>query len=502
MARRSRPATNDLSKYLVIGFIVLALLTGILGVILLVNLFSLAKAHPNTSVQKPSDQSNQVVEIPKIPEYKQSLQGADGPSPVQWNESGRVTVLVMGLDYRDWAEAQTEPSRTDSMILVTMDTQAKTAGMLSIPRDLWVDIPGFGEGKINTAYFNGEAYDLPGGGPGLAVATVQKFLGIPINYYAQIDFGAFVRFIDEIGGVDIHVKQDIVVDPLGPANTITLHEGVQTLDGATALAYARARDTEHGDFDRAERQQQVILAVRDNILNYYTLPKLVKQALPLYQQLSAGVKTNMDIYTALKLAWYAQQIPEKEIRRGIITEPEYATAMMSWDGQYALVPIPEQINALKAYVLGISAQPPVPTAETVSEASPSETVEQGAALENQAQQPTPDIVIDNNPQQVLADENARIVVLNGTTVAGLASRTGEYLRSTGLNVVGTGDAGDLYSSTEIRISAYKPETAKHLARIFNVPPSRVFNQGSSNTDERFDIVVIVGDDWANNNPIP
>ena len=144
--------------------------------------------------------------------------------------------------------------------------------MLSVPRDMWVNIPGFDHGKINTAYFLGEIYNLPGGGPGLAVQTVEEFLGVPINYYAQVDFQAFVDFIDEIGGVDIHVKDELVVDPLGPGNTIRLYEGVQTLDGATALAYARARYTDDGDFGRSQRQQQVIMSVLDNILNFYSLP--------------------------------------------------------------------------------------------------------------------------------------------------------------------------------------------------------------------------------------
>ena len=131
-----------------------------------------------------------------------------------WDGAGRVTILMLGLDYRDWASDE-GPSRSDTMILLTLDPLNQTAGMLSIPRDMWVAIPGFKHGKINTAYYLGDAYKLPGGGPGLAVQTVEQFLGIPINYYAQVDFGAFVRFIDEIGGVKIDVPAAITVDLLG-----------------------------------------------------------------------------------------------------------------------------------------------------------------------------------------------------------------------------------------------------------------------------------------------
>jgi len=81
--------------------------------------------------------------------------------------TSRINVLVMGLDYRDW-EADEGPSRSDSMMLLTLDPVTKTASLLSIPRDLWVNIPGFGQNKINNAYFLGEGNRLPGGGPELA----------------------------------------------------------------------------------------------------------------------------------------------------------------------------------------------------------------------------------------------------------------------------------------------------------------------------------------------
>src|SRR5690606_1108907 len=117
------------------------------------------------------------------------LQVAAGPSAQPWDGASRVTALVMGLEFRDWEAG--EVPRTDTMMLVTLDPLSNTAGMLSIPRDMWVSIPGFDNAKINTAYYLGEIYKLPGGGPGLAMKTVEEFLGVPIDYYAQIDFYAF-----------------------------------------------------------------------------------------------------------------------------------------------------------------------------------------------------------------------------------------------------------------------------------------------------------------------
>ena len=97
-----------------------------------------------------------------------------------WNGVDRVNVLLMGLDYRDWSEGD-GPPRTDSMMLVTLDPITKAAGMLSIPRDLWVEIPGFEHNRINTAYFLGETYQLPGGGPAMAAKTVENLLGVPVS---------------------------------------------------------------------------------------------------------------------------------------------------------------------------------------------------------------------------------------------------------------------------------------------------------------------------------
>ncbi|HHH82408.1 MAG TPA: LytR family transcriptional regulator, partial [Chloroflexi bacterium] len=121
--------------------------------------------------------------------------------PEPWSGTERVTILFMGLDYRDWLEGD-GPPRTDTMILATIDPLTETAGLLSIPRDLWVEIPGFGHNRINTAYFLGETNQLPGGGPALAMETVENLLGVQVQYYALVDFSASERMIDEIAGLE------------------------------------------------------------------------------------------------------------------------------------------------------------------------------------------------------------------------------------------------------------------------------------------------------------
>ena len=181
---------------------------------------------------------------------------------------------------------------------------------------------------------------MPGGGPALAIQTVEQFLDIQINFYAQVDFYAFESFIDELGGVEINVPEEISVDPLGPHNTVILEQGVHTLDGATALAYARNRDTAGNDFDRAARQQQVIMAIRDRVLDFNMLPLLIEKSPILYTNLANGVHTNLSLEQIITLAWLAQQIQEENIHRQVISFDQVVNDY-SYDGQSILRPIPE-----------------------------------------------------------------------------------------------------------------------------------------------------------------
>ena len=193
--------------------------------------------------------------------------------------------------------------RSDTMILLTIDPLTKTAGMLSIPRDMWVNIPGFGYSRINTAYSSGEGNKLPGGGPELARKTVEQFIGVPIQYYAQIDFNTFVEFIDLIGGIEIYNDEELRLDPVGEGkDKIRLTCcGMRHLNGEKALAYVRYRKGDEGDVGRAKRQQKVILAIRDKVLSPENFPVLLGKAQQFYEEFSAGIKTNMPFDTATSI---------------------------------------------------------------------------------------------------------------------------------------------------------------------------------------------------------
>lgn len=394
------------------------------------------------------------------------LQPEGGPTPRAWEGSERVNILLMGLDYRDWEGGG--PSRTDSMMLFTIDPVTRSAGMLSIPRDLWVDVPGFGYGKINTAYYLGELYQVDGGGPALAIQTVDQLLGVEINYYAQIDFNAFVEFIDLIEGIDVDVPEAISIDPLGPKNTVYLEPGTQHLDGAQALAYARNRDTIGSDFDRAKRQQQVIMAVRDRVLSLELMPQLLEKSPLIYQQLATGVRSNMDLETILSLARLAASVSSEGIMQRTIG-PDQVTISVSPDGLDILLPDTDAIRALRDEIFNVS----------------------------QSFEPQSSVV---DVRELAAQEAATISVLNATFTPGLAASTSDFLTSNEFNITATGNAQEVAELTSIILYTSKPYTIQRLLSVMNLDESRIYSSYDPNS--AVDIVILLGNDWASNNPMP
>jgi len=462
MAKKRNPI--DRVTLIILGvFVVLAIITGIVVFSTARNIF---KSWTTTNIGGvPVDASSgNPSNGPAVP-MDQVLQ-TDGPQPDPWDGKSRVTVLVMGLDYRDWEAG--DPPRSDTMILATYDPISNTAGMFSIPRDLWVNIPGFDYAKINTAYFLGEVNNLPGGGPGLAVETVEQFLGVPINYYAQVDFSAFVRFIDELGGVIVNVEEPMTISILGTNKKVDLEPGEYTLPGDHALAYARNRKTSGGDFDRAKRTQQVILGVRDRVLSFEMLPTLVVKAPTLYNELASGIRTNMTLDEVIKLAWKVYQMPAENIKQAVIG-PDMVQFAFSADGQDILIPIPDEIRLLRDEIFS--------TSGAVGPAA-----------------------VGDDDQVLMEAEAARVSVQNGTTTEGVASRTAEWLRGQKINVVDESNADQLYDTTTIFIYNGKPYTVRYLSNIMGLENPRVYNRYDPNAT--YDIAVVVGADWSNSNPMP
>jgi polyisoprenyl-teichoic acid--peptidoglycan teichoic acid transferase len=393
-----------------------------------------------------------------------------GPQAQPWDGASRVTVLLIGLDYSDW-RGNIGPPLSDTMILLTIDPLTRTAGMLSIPRDMWVNIQGFDHGKINTAYQLGEAYQLPGGGPGLAMETVEGLIGVPIDYYAQVDFTAFVYFIDQMGGLKVDVPSDLRVDIYDdPKGKIWIRAGVQTMPGDHVLAYARARGTMGGDFDRAQRQQQVVMAIRQRILDFSLMPTFVQNAPEMYAQISSGINTNLSLDQVLQLAWLAQDIPVENITNRIIGANAVQMGR-SPNGLEILQPIPDQIRIIRDEVFA------------------------------QGQNTGPLAYEGMDALTLMKAEGASVKVLNGTPFAGLAGVTGDYLTSLGVNVVAVGDAdGTGYDYTSVYDYRGKPYALSYFKELLGLNTFRIHGRYDQESD--VDVTIILGADWANNNPMP
>ncbi len=454
--RRSMRGTRGSSSIAQIlftaGLIVLFLIiAGVAGMFVFGQVYDFTFASdilPNFTI-KESDEPSEVVYDP-------------GEPLPRWEGTERVNVLVMGIDQR---ENEQGPWRTDTMMVLTLDPVSMTGGMLSIPRDLWVPIPGYEEARINQAHFLGEVYDYPGGGPALAVKTTQYNLGVPIHYYGRFNFSAFEELVDLIGGIDIYVPEDIN-DPTYPDEAyghdpFYIEAGQQHLDGEMALKYARTRHSLGGDFDRAKRQQQVIMAIFERITQPDMLPELAANAPELWQTLQGAVVTDLTLDQIIALARLTSEVNADDIRYAVIDE-HYTQFWTTPDEQQVLIPLRDRMREMRDYIFTTEA-------------------------------PSPQHVDD--PVARLTEEAAVIQVLNGTGVEGLAGSTTTYLQQQpGLSIAEPGNADHSeYAETLIVVYTGKIYTAEYLVTLFGLPSRAVVHSPDANATH--DISFVLGADF-------
>ncbi|MBN1313025.1 MAG: LCP family protein [Anaerolineae bacterium] len=390
-----------------------------------------------------------------------------GAANATWT-GGRVTILLLGIDQRMTEEG---PWRTDTMILLTVDPDNRRGGMLSIPRDLWIEIPDHNVyDRINTAHFRGDAENYPGGGgPALAMKAVQQNFGVQVRHYVRVNFYAFVQAVDHLGCVPITVTETID-DPQYPAmegpgfEPFYIEAGDHCMDGETLLKYARTRATFGGDFDRAKRQQQVIYAVRNHVLSTNRLTTLLTQAPQIYSTLQAGVNTNFSVEQLIELAQLAAEIPAENICSAVVDGNYIEETPTLADGSQVLIPSRDKVRQLAMDIYNGTGQC-APGAENTEE------------LREQA-----------------AAEHAAVNVLNGTQQEGLATETGNMLAAMGINVISVGNA-DRFDYTQTIIYNYtgKSYTARYLAQLLGIPETAIVT--ASGASGLFDIQVVLGNDY-------
>ena len=258
-------------------------------------------------------------------------------SQVLNNGQETVNFLLIGSDRRPGGSF-----RTDTMVIAILRPNEGQASLISIPRDMWVFIPGWENQRINTAYQHGESVGYPGGGAGLLKETILYNLGIRIDHTAMVEFDGFRQIIDTLGGVDIPVSCaytdwrliDPSYDPQNEDNWYlhTAGPGLIHMDGDLALWYARSRQ-KSSDFDRGRRQQEVLRALFAQALQAGTLTRIPE----LYNNLKDTVQTDLGLVDILQLSVYAPRMSVADIRSYYI-RPPYVSSWITEGGAYVLLP--------------------------------------------------------------------------------------------------------------------------------------------------------------------
>ncbi len=344
----------------------------------------------------------------------------------------RQTLLILGSDARPDEIAQGQVGRTDTLMLLVADRALPRLAMLSVPRDLWVDIPGFGQERINAAF--------EFGGGQTAKQTVSNVIGQPVDRYLIIGLQGVRDVVDAVGGVDITVPQAIHDDAYPTDNygytTVDIPAGRQHMDGETALEYARTRHQD-SDFARTARQQQVVAAVRNAMLNPLNWPRIPA----VLAAINRSIKTDLNPLDGIAIGAAVLRDPAQPDQ--MVIDTSLADQVTGEDGAYLLQAKPSLKPAVARFLAG--------------------------------------------PSAVSVD------VLNGAGVQGLAARTADRLTAAGFVVANVADAPRAATQTTIVAKASANAAAQRLASTLGVPTSRVTTNNSLSTA---DIQVTLGPDAA------
>lgn len=262
---------------------------------------------------------------------------AESPNFIQLTAADRLNILLIGVDARP---DDTSFPRTDTLMLMSWDRQARTVDLLSIPRDLWVPVPGHPSTKINLVYSIGENEALGEGGSQLLRETIQALINQPVHHHLWINFDGFVSVVDQIGGIDLYVPWAILDEKYPTADygfeTFELAAGYHHLDGATALKYARTR-TQDGDYSRISRQQAVVEAILRQITNPAHTGRLVLAAPEIARTILSNFDSDLTIGEFMLLVKDGQDaLPS--IGTTLVLDSRLGEEGYSDEGMWVLVP--------------------------------------------------------------------------------------------------------------------------------------------------------------------
>ena len=371
------------------------------------------------------------------------------PTQLQGEGDGRINILLLGMG----GKGHPGGSLTDTIIVFSIDPQNKTAALLSIPRDLYVPIEGRGSAKVNEAYASGEMYKQGGGGTA-AKKTIANILDLPIHYYVVLDFDAFKKIVDALGGVNVYVDKAIN-DPYYPDaqmkgyNPFQLSAGLHKMDGNLALKYARSRETT-SDFDRSKRQQKLIsiIAAKATSVGILANPKKVTDILKI---LGEHVKTDLSLSEIERLVTIVKNVPADQIVTKVLDNGADGPLVSVNDGGYYLKPKTGNFKEIQRIAHEIFSEP------------------------------------------YIVSEAAKIEVLNASSKTGAALQVADMLKSYGYKIVNVANSTEKSKKTQILdyTAGNKPFTIKFLTDRFKVQAA----QKTASANSKADISIIIGDDY-------
>lgn len=382
---------------------------------------------------------------PKVESIKESVQHDE--------KTGKINICIVGKD-------NTEDShRADTILFTTLDLDNKTVQVLSIPRDTRVQIPGRGWDKINHAY--------PYGGIELLNRTLINYLGMPIHYYIELDYSSFPKIVDLLGGVDIYVEKRLKYVDRAGGLYIDIPQGLQHMDGETALKFVRFRHDALGDIGRIKRQQQFMKALLQKIANQAVSTKMPT----LLKEIIQALQTDLPAEEALKLAMYFRDIPPQNIRFFTLPgKPAVLSGVSYWLGD---------VNRALAML-----------SAPISE----EEQEEGNAMKDTAT--SPEKLLEEGKEQI--DRNTiarnitcRVAVLNGDGTAGLANQFADVLQRYGIDIAYKSNARHFdYHYTSILYPRNLERESKMLGQLLGISDALV-----KPSDSTTNLTIIIGHDY-------
>lgn len=393
-------------------------------------------------------------------------------------QEGQVNVLLVGVG----GEGHDGEDLADTIMVAMIRPEEKQVAFLSIPRDLFVEVPDSEIWqRINAVHAIGEKKNEQHGGPKLLQQKVEEILDISIHYYARADFAAFKHIIDEVGGVEVTIEKSFF-DYL---HEISFPAGTERMNGERALAYIRARyveGPEGGDFKRAERQQHVLIAIRDKVFSPATAFDL-RKASGILDALSGNVVTNFTLSELKRLADIIREIPRDSSH----------SAVLSTGPEGLLVGKPQILGGRPAATLqpraGIDNYSEIQ--QFTKEIFDIPTMEPTVT----SQLPTPDTQTPTPTPPSIAEEQPSVEVRNGTLIQGLAGRTATALRNEGFTVTSVGNAStrDRQDTVIIDLSDNEKQSSRNaLIEIFD--NARIVQFPENEAASTADFLVLLGAD--------